>query len=96
MPLVFDLKVFPQSGRQQLLLDKSGILKCYISSAPEDGKANREIIEFLAKLLDLKKQDIEIIGGLISRKKRLMINTLLTYEEFLIKAGLESQKTIFR
>ena len=79
MPLVFDLKVFPQSGRQKLILDKSGILKCYILAAPEDGKANREIIEFLAKLLDLKKQDIEIIGGLISRKKRLMIQASLTY-----------------
>ena len=95
MALVFDLKVFPQSGRQKLVLDKSGILKCYISSAPEDGKANREIIELLAKLLDLKKQDIEIIGGLISRKKRLMIQGSLTYEQFLNKIGLESQGKIF-
>ena len=95
MPLVFDLKVFPQSGRQKLILDKSGILKCYILAAPEDGKANREIIEFLAKLLDLKKQDIEIIGGLISRKKRLMIQASLTYEQFLSKVGLEVQGNVF-
>ncbi|MBI2344626.1 DUF167 domain-containing protein [Candidatus Dependentiae bacterium] len=95
MSLVFDLKVFPQSGRQRLVLDKSGILKCYILSAPEDGKANKEIIDFLAKLLDLRKQDIEIIGGLLSRKKKMMIQGMLTYEEFLGKVGLENQKTIF-
>lgn len=95
MALVFDIKVFPQAGRQKLLLDKSGILKCYILAAPEDGKANKEIIEFLAKLLDIKKQDIEIIGGLISRKKKLMIQTTLTYEQLLAKVGLEKQSTIF-
>lgn len=95
MPLFIDLKVFPQSGRQQLVLDKSGILKCYILAAPEDGKANKEIIEFIARLLKLKKQDIEIVGGLIARKKRLVIQTDMTYEHFLSKVGLESQSSMF-
>ncbi len=95
MPLFIDFKVFPQSGRQQLVLDKSGILKCFILAAPEDGKANKEIIEFIARLLSLKKQDIEIVGGLISRKKRLVIQTDMSYEHFLSVVGLESQSSIF-
>lgn len=95
MPLFIDLKVFPQSGRQQLVLDKSGILKCFILAAPEDGKANKEIIEFIAKSLGLKKQDIEIVGGLITRKKRLAIQADMTYEQFLTKVGLEAQSSMF-
>lgn len=95
MSLVFDIKIFPQSGRQKLVLDKSGILKCYILAAPEDGKANREVVDFLAKLLGLRKQDIEIIGGLTSRKKKLAIHASLSYEQFLAKVGLENQGSIF-
>ncbi len=95
MSLFIDFKVFPQSGRQQLVLDKSGILKCFILAAPQDGKANKEIIEFIARLLGLKKQDIQITSGATTRKKRLMILTCMTYEQFLIKVGLENQNTIF-
>lgn len=94
MPLFIDLKVFPQSGRQALVLDKSGILKCFILAAPEDGKANKEIIEFIARLLGLKKQDIEIVGGLLARKKRVVIQTNMTYQQFLDKVGLESQMSM--
>ena len=95
MSVFIDIKVFPQAGRQKLVVDKSGILKCFIVAAPEDGKANKEVIEFIAKLIGIKKQDIEIVSGLTSRKKRLVINSLATYEEFLLKAGLENQKTMF-
>ena len=39
-----------------------------------DGKANKSIIEFLAKELNLKKKDIEIIRGEKSSKKIISIN----------------------
>lgn len=96
MSLVFELKVFPQSGRQNFVVDKSGILKCFILAAPEDGKANKEIIELLASRLELKKRDIEIIGGLISRKKRLVVHATMTYQQFLQKLGLDNQIGIFK
>ena len=39
-----------------------------------DGKANKSIIEFLSKELNLKKKDIEIIRGEKSSKKIISIN----------------------
>lgn len=39
-----------------------------------DGKANKSIIEFLAKELNIKKRDIEIIRGEKSSKKIISIN----------------------
>lgn len=39
-----------------------------------DGKANKSIIEFLAKELNIKKRDIEIIRGEKSGKKIISIN----------------------
>lgn len=39
-----------------------------------DGKANKSIIEFLAKELNIKKRNIEIIRGEKSGKKIISIN----------------------
>ena len=39
-----------------------------------DGKANKSIIEFLSKELNLNKKDIEIIRGEKSSKKIISIN----------------------
>ncbi len=96
MALIIEIKVFPLSGRQKIVLDSSGILKCFILSAPEDGKANREIIEFFADILGIKKQNIEILSGLISRKKKIAIHIDMTYEQFLHKLGFDSQAGIFK
>lgn len=95
MALIIELKVAPQSGRQDLVLDKSGILKCFILSPPEDGKANKEVVQLIAEKLKIKKQQIEIIGGLISRKKKLAIDIALSYEQFLQALGLAHQKMMF-
>ena len=95
MALIIDIKVVPVSGRQDLVLDKSGILKCFVVAPPEDGKANREVVEIFAKKLSLKKYDIEIIGGLTSRKKRLAIQTTMTYDQMLELLGWANQKKIF-
>ena len=39
MSLVIEIKVFPSSGRQKFVIDKSGKLKCYLKNPPEKGKA---------------------------------------------------------
>jgi uncharacterized protein (TIGR00251 family) len=44
-------------------IDDKSYLKLSIKSAPEKGKANLEIIKFLASKLDLKQQDLEILTG---------------------------------
>lgn len=95
MALVIDIKVVPSSGQQKIILDKSGIIKVYLKEPPEDGKANRELIKFLAKSLDLRQDEIEIVSGLISRKKRIKISKLLTLDDLLTKIGLVKQGTIF-
>ena len=48
----------------------NGLVKIAISAPPEGGKANRELVKFLTKLL---KKNVEIISGLTSRQKILKI-----------------------
>lgn len=48
-------------------------LKARVRAVPEDGKANKALIELLAKTLKLPKSAISFISGETSRKKILRI-----------------------
>ena len=95
MALIIEVKVVPQSGKHALCLDKSGILKCFVKAAPEDGKANKEVIEVVSNAAGVAKKFVEIVSGLTSRKKKLAIDVDLTHEQFLMKIGCNVQKKMF-
>lgn len=78
-----------------LVLDKSGALKCFVKAAPEDGMANRELVQIIANTCKIPQKAVEILQGLTSRKKRLVIATSMSYEQFLLKLSGEVQKKIF-
>jgi len=40
---------------------------------PVDGRANEQIIEFLSTFFEIKKHQLEIMRGLQSRKKDILI-----------------------
>lgn len=89
------VKVVPRSGTRKVILDKSGTLKCYIKSPPEDGAANAELIKTLAKALGLTQQDISMVTGATSRTKLLAIRTTMNMQELLRQLGLEVQNALF-
>lgn len=94
MPLVLEIKVIPSSGRQQCLFDRSGIIKCFLKSAPEKGRANAELVKFLSKKLRLPQEKIIILQGALSRKKRIKIDAEMTIEGFCEKMGVHYQKSL--
>ena len=96
MSLILIIKVMPSSGRKEWQLDKSGLLKCYLKSAPEKGKANQELIKILSKTLNITLAEIEIMAGATSRNKKIKIETNLSYVQLLEQLGICEQKTIFR
>lgn len=49
-------------------------LKARVSSPPEDGKANKALIQLLAKQLKLPKSSIGILSGETARKKILRLD----------------------
>lgn len=61
--VIFTAKIVPGSSKNAVsgLLD--GMVKIKISAAPEKGRANRCLIEFLAKKLCLKKNAVSIVSG---------------------------------
>lgn len=94
MSLVVDVKVVPNSGKQKCILDKSGILKCYLKSLPERGQANEELIKMLAKSLGIPQADVQIIAGATSRNKKVKIDRALTRDQLLTALGIEQQMSI--
>lgn len=94
MALVLDIKVVPQSGRQECVLDKSGRLKCYLRKAPEAGKANEELIHIFAHALGIPKNTINIVLGATSRTKRIKIDAELSKEEVFDKLGVIIQQSL--
>ncbi len=67
-PKLFNIKVSPNSSRQKVE-QKNGVIKVYINSSPEKGKANKEVLEVFAKYLGVRKSSLKIIKGKASRNK---------------------------
>jgi uncharacterized protein (TIGR00251 family) len=71
--VVFTAKVVPGSSRTAVCGLLDGMLKIKISAQPEKGKANRSLIEFLAKQLGVKKNAISIISGQTNPIKQVQV-----------------------
>jgi hypothetical protein len=69
------VKVKPNSRKQNIEESTDGSLTVQLKSPPVEGKANKELIELLAKKFDVPKSQIRIKSGLSSRTKLIEIDT---------------------
>jgi uncharacterized protein (TIGR00251 family) len=67
------VKVQPKGARNEIEKVEEGRLKIKVTVPPEGGKANKAIIEILAKALKVPKSSIEIKRGTTSRIKTIEI-----------------------
>lgn len=73
---LFQVKVIPNAKQNEIVSFSNNELKVRIKAPPEKGKANQELISFLAKHFNVPKSDIEIIQGETSSNKKLVIDIL--------------------
>jgi len=88
MALFIEINVMPSSGRQEIKKTPIG-LKCFLKAQPEKGKANDELIRFLAEKLEIARDDIEITSGATGHKKRVRLDVAWGVGELMYKLGLE-------
>ena len=88
--LYLDCSVQPKAREDRIVGPVGEHLKIRISAAPHDGKANKQLVRFLAKLFHTKQAAITIVSGLTGRHKRLCIKKPLS-----IPPGLAIPKDIF-
>jgi len=70
------VKVLTRSSKDQIIGKEGNVLKVKLTAPPVDGKANKALIDLLARRLGVSKTRIEIISGRRSRLKSLLIHGL--------------------
>jgi uncharacterized protein (TIGR00251 family) len=70
---VLELHVQPGAKRTEVAGLHDGRLKVRLAARAVDGAANAALIAFLAEKLALRKNDIRLESGLMSRRKRLSV-----------------------
>ena len=70
------LRVYPNAGRNEIVGLSDGVLRVKISAPPIKGKANRELITFLSRLLGVGKSSVNSIKGHTIRNKVVAIDGL--------------------
>ncbi len=68
------LRATPGASRSEIAGVEPGWLRIRLTAPPVDGKANQELIRFLAKLLKISKSSIVISSGESSRLKQIKIS----------------------
>lgn len=84
---VLPVRARPGARRAGVQGEQAGALKVAVPAPPEDGRANRALVEVLRKALGVKRSQVELMGGQTSRDKRFLIRGLTQAE---LQSRLES------
>src|SRR5258708_35231469 len=73
---VLAVRVQPGARKSGVKGEQAGALKLAVTAPPEGGRANVAVVELLAELLGVKRKQVELIVGPISRDKKFLIRGL--------------------
>ena len=71
--LRIDLRVSPGAARSAVVGKHGTGWKVRVAAAPEDGRANAELLRLLATVLDVPVRSISIVAGRQSRSKTVTV-----------------------
>jgi uncharacterized protein (TIGR00251 family) len=72
----FNLKVIPNASRSEIIVEENGNLKVKVQVPPEDGRANKAIIQLLAQHFKIPKNRVKIVAGEKSHQKIIEVFNL--------------------
>lgn len=72
--ILASIKIVPNSSKNDIVLEEE-FIKVKITAQAIEGKANKALIEFLAKKFKIPKTSIEITKGELTREKTLLFKT---------------------
>jgi len=70
------LKVYPNAPRNEVLGFAEGVLRVKIAAPPVRGKANKELLSFLSRILGISQTALTISRGHTSRNKTIAVRGL--------------------
>jgi uncharacterized protein (TIGR00251 family) len=81
---VLPVRAQPGARKSGIHGEQAGSLKVAVTAPPEDGRANKALVEALREALGVRRSQVELLSGATSREKRFLIRGVT-------KASLEAQ-----
>ena len=72
--LLLLLHIQPKASKSRVVGLFDGSLKLAIQAPPVDGRANEEVLRFLAELLDVPRRQLSLVSGTRGRKKQVAVS----------------------
>ena len=76
--LILDIRVQPRASRDEIARPLGERLRIRLTAPPVDGKANQQLLNFLANLCSVGRNQVNLISGASSRNKRIAIERPIT------------------
>ena len=74
---ILSVRVVPNKSESRIIdTSDDGTIRIEVKSQPIEGKANKELIKFLAKLLSVNENQVIILRGANSRNKLIKIESI--------------------
>lgn len=75
LDLLLSVRVQPGASKDEIVGIQGNNIKIRISAPPQDGKANDQLIKFLARNFGVAKSRIQLLSGESGREKRIRITS---------------------
>ncbi len=75
MGIKISIDAKPGAKQSAVVRIEEGSVVVQIAARAVDGAANSELIEFMAEVLGLRRQNLSLVAGQLSRQKVLLIST---------------------
>ena len=87
---VLTIKVVPRASRSEVAGTLGDALRVRLQAPPVEGKANRALVVFLAKALQVHAREVTLVAGDLSRHKRVAVAGVTAAQ---VRARLAPQDT---
>jgi len=74
------VRVYPDATKNEVVGFRGGVWQVRVAAPPVKGKANKELISFLSKVLGVGKSSVSIAQGHTSRSKLIAVDGLTQQE----------------
>ena len=71
--VIINVKAIPNSSKNVIAEVLDDQIKVKIKAPAVEGAANKELVKFFSKEFKVSKSDIEFIGGMTSKRKRIKL-----------------------
>src|SRR5438270_12314779 len=73
---ILPVRAQPGARKNIVVGEHAGALKVAVTAPPQDGRANRALVEALSDALHVKRSQVQLLSGGSSREKRFLIRGL--------------------